>query len=168
MSTLRNRIAIRSAAIPTAAILAVASLLMIGCRETPGTAGAGAATEERLRQRVSDYWQLRLDGDPVRRYAFMSEKVQAETPIEEFVGGTGLAIYKRFEIEKVAMEPAAGDESTEARVLVEYDWHISTKVAPLKPPVKTALVEEIWTFENGDWYWNDRVDDHEEMTLSID
>ncbi len=125
--------------------LALLSLVTLawGCTAKSSTVG----TEERLRERVTAYWDLRIDGDAVRRWDYWTEAFRSEKPLEDFVRGvSGAAVYTGAGIEKVVID------GNEGHVRLHYDWHVSPSIAPVTPVTKRAAAESIWIFENGDWF----------------
>ncbi len=134
-------------------------------------AGTGGSKVERaLQARVDSYWDLKVQGDTIQRYQeFMSTSFKQGDgedregiTLEDFVRrSTGAATYTGAEFKKAAL-----DESGEsARVLVEYQWHISPGIAPVKMTPKTASWESKWVLDGGKWCLDMIYEDDERTML---
>ena len=141
------------------AALLVGALVLWGCGGAE-EAAPESGTEEGLRDRAAEYWDLRMAGDTLRLYQeFMSERFRGDRSIEEYVANAhGAAVYTGYRITKVLLET---EDPSQARVLVEYDWHVNHEMFNVKPKPKTARAESIWVFEEGLWKFDDAVDEGE-------
>ena len=145
----------------TTAMLLVAGLAggFIGCTGG-GSSGGTVPTEEALRERVAGYWNLRMQGETIRRYQEYVSTAYKEgrgsekaVTLEDYVRRvSGAAIFTGFEIKQVAIqEPDAETGEVRGHVLLAYDWHVNPEIANIVPRTKTAPLETIWLFEDGEW-----------------
>lgn len=176
MKTFRNSATKAGTTLVALALLMVTVLVAAGCGSSSKSSSV-LPTEEALRERVAGYWNLRLKGETIRRYqdymaAAYKEGRDGQEPVslEEYVRKvSGAAIFTGFEIKQIAIQEA--DEETGeilAHVHLEYDWHINPSIANVTPTSKTAPLETIWIFEEGEWRrWREATEE-ESILLNAD
>lgn len=132
--------------------LAVADLYLHTLPATPAVAPPPdpAATQERLEQRVTAFWQALLNADSAAAYALFDPYFRLRMRESEYVAQSGRVKHHRFQLKDVTLQ------GNIAQVTVEFVYEIPQMTLPLggtyARPETPAAVRETWLFIDGQWY----------------
>lgn len=108
------------------------------------------ATEARLRERTTQYWQAMQDGQYETAYAFQDPFFRFRRNLKTYLSNVGRIQYHRFEIKQTAQR------GNIAKVEVEIESSVPEFTTPagktISQPRKTMKFVETWVYVNGDWY----------------
>ena len=125
--------------------LSVALVTALGCggRQEP------TDTDEALRERVTSYWDLKVQRDVVKMYDYLEQSFREKTSLVDYVSSVNRDLkYFTYRIDSMERE---GDRAT---VKVSYTWQLPDyALRGLKPsPRLMEDVPEVWKLENRVWH----------------
>ncbi|MEH6874533.1 MAG: sialidase family protein [Candidatus Competibacter sp.] len=108
------------------------------------------ATEAKLRERATTYWQAMQDGQYETTYALMDPFYRNKRDFRAYLSNKGAVKYHRYQIGQITQK------GNIARVQVEIDVSVpefkSSSGKTISQPLKTISFAETWVFVNNDWY----------------
>lgn len=108
------------------------------------------ATEARLRERVTQYWQAMQDGQYETAYTVMDPFFRNKRDLKTYLNSTGAIKYHRYRVGSIVQK------GNLARVEMEIESSIPKFTLPtgktISQPVKTITFWETWVFVNENWY----------------
>jgi hypothetical protein len=129
---------------PTLWFPALLVAILFGCAGPQAQAPRDPA--QRLKERVSEYWEARIRSDLVATYALHEPAFRRAVTLTAFLQGRGVTHVYDYEI----LEPKIdGDMAT---VPARIKWSITHRalVKPVEP--RWADIEERWVRVDGEWY----------------
>jgi hypothetical protein len=116
-----------------------------GCASLQGT-----KSEERLRERVIQYWDARKNGDSTTQYRLDWISVTKDLSLNEYIGRQKAAEILAYTIKSIKID----DEKNEA--MVRLDAKVRMKLAGFSTkPLQKELVDW-WIFAENNWYHEER------------
>ncbi len=108
------------------------------------------ATEARLHERISTYWQAMQDKQYETAYALMDPFFRNKRDLKTYLSDKGRVLYHRYQIGTVTQQ------GNIAKAMVEIDASVPEFKAPsgkiISQPLKTIPLVQTWLFVNEDWY----------------
>jgi hypothetical protein len=108
------------------------------------------ATEARLRERITTYWQAMQDGQYEVTYALMDPFFREARAFNDYRNTMGIVQYHSHQIGPVAQQ------GNIAKVQVEVEASVPEFEAPsgkkISQPRRTIPLVDTWVFVNEDWY----------------
>ncbi len=108
------------------------------------------ATEARLRERVTQYWQSLQDGQYETTYALMDPFFRSKRDFKTYLNSTGAIKYHRYQVGQIVQK------GNLARVQIEIESSVPEFKLPngkiISQPLKTIKLWETWLFMNDNWY----------------
>lgn len=101
-------------------------------------------SDKALSRRAQYFWDLRISGDALGAYQYMTEAYRRRVDLSGFARTGGLVVWTGARVKEVALDEKGG--------LV--DLEISYRVAkPKLADLETSnVVRERWIIENGEWH----------------
>ncbi len=124
--------------------VSIAALVWSACA-SQGVRQAGQNPEQRLLERVRQYWDARIRDDIVAQYQFEEPWVRERVTLTAFTRGKGATRILEYEIKGVKVT----DASAVAKLHLKYRILVS-QLAHL-PPREMDLDQE-WVLIDGEWY----------------
>ena len=131
----------RAGAIGAAALLA---LLALGIGWYEAVWPLNQQSSKALARRAQSFWDMRLSGDSMGAYDYMTEAYRRRVDPAGFARSGGIVVWTKAAVKDVQLDDKGG--------LVDLD--ITYKIAKpgLTDLVTTNTVRERWILENGGWY----------------
>jgi hypothetical protein len=111
------------------------------------------ATEARLRERATQYWQAMQDGQYETAYAMMDPFFRSKRPLKAYLSSTGAIKYHRYQVGQIVQKDNI------ARVQMEIESSVPEFKLPngktISQSAKTMTFWETWVFVNDNWYHED-------------
>lgn len=111
------------------------------------------ATEARLRERVTQYWQAMQDGQYETTYAMMDPFFRSKRPLKTYLSSMGAIKYHRYQVGQIVQK------GNIARVQMEIESSVPEFKLPtgktISQSAKTITFWETWVFVNDNWYHED-------------
>ncbi|MFZ1642938.1 MAG: hypothetical protein WAV07_16210 [Candidatus Contendobacter sp.] len=108
------------------------------------------ATEVRLRERVTQYWQAMQDGQYETAYALTDPFFRHKRDLKTYLSSTGAIKYHRYQVGPIVQK------GNLARVQMEFESEVPEFKLPngkiVSQPRKTMTLLETWVFVNDNWY----------------
>ena len=127
-----------------AATLAALALLGLGLAWTQAIWPLNQGSPKALARRAQAFWDMRLSGDSMGAYDYMTEAYRRRVDPAGFARSGGIVVWTKAAVKDVQMDDKGG--------LVDLD--ITYKIA--KPGLTdletTNTVRERWILENGGWH----------------
>lgn len=108
------------------------------------------ASEARLRERVSAYWQAMQENNYETAYAMMDPFFRRSRDLKTYLSNKGAIQYHRWQIGSVIRNGNIAKITLEVEASVPEFKLSSGKT--ISQPQKTISLEDIWVFVNEDWY----------------
>jgi len=119
-------------------------------RLAPDAAVDVAAREARLRERVKQFWDLRVAGKHADTYAFFDKAFRAKTTEATYAAGQGNIIYHSYELKKVVIRGEL------ALVMLNAEFEVPKMDIGTGEPVtierQSRDASANWLWLDGDWY----------------
>jgi hypothetical protein len=108
------------------------------------------ATEARLRERATQYWQAMQDGQYEMTYAIMDPFYRSQRDLKAHLSSKGRVKYHRFQVGPIVQK------GNLARVQIEIETSVPEFKLPdgkiISQPAKTVSFLQTWVFLNDDWH----------------
>lgn len=108
------------------------------------------ATEARLRERVTQYWQAMQDGQYETTYAIMDPFYRSRRDLKAHLSNKGKVKYHRFQVGPIVRKGNLSRVQIESETSVP-EFALSTGKT-ISQPVKTITFWQTWIFVNDDWH----------------
>ena len=108
------------------------------------------ASESRLRERVTVYWQAMQDGQYQTAYAILDPFFRHERDLKTYLTNKGVVKYHRYRIVQVAQQGNIAKVQMEIESSVPEFTTSSGKT--ISHPARTISFVETWVFVNNDWH----------------
>lgn len=103
-----------------------------------------ASPEVALRERVTAFWQARLNDDAVRQYDFMEPDAKGRVPLTAFVRSQGTFQFQSYEVRSINIV----GEKAWAKIQYTFKMRVP-QLANFGPWTQESF--EIWTLRDGVW-----------------
>ena len=107
--------------------------------------------EDRLQERVEQYWHAMGERDWVATYAFLDPYTRAAFPLQGYVNRRGPIDYSNLEIEAIRIEGPIGYVDVSVHAEIPRRRLPGTVVNPPEP--RQVSIQQRWLWLDGDWYY---------------
>jgi hypothetical protein len=97
-----------------------------------------------LVRRAQSFWDMRLSGDSLGAYAYMTDAYRRRVAPAGFARSGGIVVWTKAAVKDVQLDEKGG--------LVDLDVTYKIAKAGLSDLETTNTVRERWVLENGGWY----------------
>ena len=108
------------------------------------------ASEARLRERATAYWQAMQDGQYETTYAIMDPFYRSNRDLRKHLSSKGMVKYHHFKVGQIVQK------GNIAKVQIEIETSVpefkTSSGKTINQPVKTITFAETWVFVNDDWH----------------
>jgi hypothetical protein len=124
--------------------LSLTALVVSACA-SQGVQQASQTPEQRLVERVRQYWEARVRDDIVEQYRFEEPTIREQVSLTAFARGKGATKILAYEVKGVEVK----DSGAVAKVHLRYRILVS-RLAHLPP--KEVDLDQAWVWVEDNWY----------------